>query len=147
MAKSIGTNASATDDPRRWTIVQPMEGSSLRVGVATRGVPEKTRWLERSTDYVYDESLATIAFLKDIPVDKEAEFLFVQGVPSDRHLFFAHRPLAEGAVSVTVEGRALVEGTGFSVDCKTGKITVHDEAITKPGAKFRVEAAGWVYGN
>ena len=70
----------------------------------------------------------------------------MQGIPRDRHVFFAHRALKEGEVSVTVEGRTLVEGTGFSVDYKTGKITVHDEAITKAGAAFQINAAGWAYG-
>jgi beta-lactamase regulating signal transducer with metallopeptidase domain len=147
LSKSIGTNASPTDDARLWTIVQPMETGSIRVAVAKRDAPGQLKWLERSTDFVYDESATTIAFLRDMPIDKEAEFLFVQGIPRDRRVFFAHRVLKEGDVSVTVDGRVLVAGTGFSVDYKTGKITVHDEAITKPGTKFRVDTTGWTYGN
>jgi hypothetical protein len=116
------------------------------VAVAKKGEPGRLRWLDRSEDFVYDDLLATIVFLGDIRLD-EGEFLFVQGVPRDRGVFFAHRALAQGEVSVTVDGRGLVEGTGFRVDYAAGKITVLDEAIRRTDAKFRVSAGNWTYGN
>jgi hypothetical protein len=144
-SRSIGTNASATDDPRRWTIVQPME--DLRVAVARKAEPGHLRWLDRSKDFVYDEPLGTIVFVRDVAVDRETEFLFVQGVPRDRGVFLAHRALAPGDVTVTLDGRELAEGTGFRVDYVAGRITVLDEAIRRPDARFRVSAGGWTYGN
>ena len=44
-------------------------------------------------------------------------------------------------------GKQLVEGSGFTVDYETGRITVLGDAILRPKTKFRISAGNWTYGN
>jgi len=127
--------------------VQPMDPDSIRIARAKRGEPGKSAWFERGTDYLYDPSASKLVFLRDVTLDPDTEFLFVNGVPKPRNVFHCHGTLNRGAVQVVVDGRTLTEGTGFTVDYDSGTITVLDEAIRSPGCRYRISTGSWSYGN
>ena len=141
----VGTNATATKDPRVFLITQPMDSESIRVALATRGKAGDLQWLKRGQDYSYDQSDGRIVLLREIAVD-ESHYLFVHGIPKDPSLHLLHRPLKKGEVSVTIGGRTLVEGEGFTVDYEKGIVRVLDPAVRDKDVKYRVKAGSFAFG-
>jgi beta-lactamase regulating signal transducer with metallopeptidase domain len=146
IGKTVGTNASRTDNPKVWTMTQSMRSDSIRVGLGRRSVKDKLDWLERGKDFAYDETLATITLLREIPLAEDS-WMFVSGVPPERGQFLLRRELAEGEVKVILGDRLLQEGVGYKVDREQGIVTIVDKAIEKKGAEYYISAGGRSMGN
>ncbi len=144
--KIVGTNASRTDDPKVWTMTRSMRPDSIRIGLGRRSVKGKFDWLEHGKDFTYDETLATITLLREIPVEEDS-WMFVRGVPIRRGRFLLHSELAEGEVKVILGDRLLEEGVGYEMDYQQGIVTVVDKAIEKKGAEYYIAAGGRSIGN
>ncbi len=142
MYKTIGTNASPTDDPKLYVLQRRMQTKGLILAIANKNTPGDLKWLKRDWDYSYDESLGEIHFLRDIQYDKENEYIFVHGVPNPNNIFYYRRPLAPGSVSVVIEGRSLTEGAGFTVDYEKGIVTVLDPELDKLHVSFHISVDG-----
>jgi len=147
LQQSVGTNASFTDDPSKFTLTQPMQTKGLRVAVAKRGEPGNLQWLKADENFTYDEKRGIITLLKDIPLDREKEYLFVSGIPARKNEFFMGEALAKGSVSVYLNNRWLVEGEGFEVDYEAGRITINDLSIENHSAKYYIKAGNQSFGN
>ena len=146
IGKSIGTNASRTDNPKVWTMMRSMRSDSIRVGLGRRSVKGELDWLKRGKDFSYDETLATITLLREIPLEEDS-WIFVSGVPTQRGRFLYHSELTKGEVKVILGDRLLEEGVGYEVDYKQGVVTIVDKAIEKKGAKYFISAGGRSMGN
>jgi beta-lactamase regulating signal transducer with metallopeptidase domain len=142
----VGTNASATADPRTWFLVRPMRSEDLHVAVTKREGGDK-RALTRGADFAYDEQAGVISLMSGIAIDTDTEFLFVHGLPRVRNVFSFRRALEQGTVAVVLGSRLLVEGTGYTVDYAKGVVTVLDRGISDPKAKFYVKAGEGSFGS
>ncbi len=146
VGKSIGTNATRTDNPKVWTMMQSMRSDSIKVGLGRYSVRGKLDWIERGKDFAYDETLATITLLREIPLEEDS-WMFVSGVPAERGRFLFHSELTKGEVKVILGDRLLKEGVGYEVDYEQGIVTIIDKAIEKKGAKYYISAGGRSMGN
>lgn len=146
VGKTIGTNASPTDNPNIWTMTQSLRSDSIRIGLGRRSVKGKFDWLERGKGFAYDETLAAIVLLHELPLEDDS-WMFVTGVPSDRGRFLLHSKLVKGEVKVILGDRLLEEGVGFKVDYDQGIVTIIDKAIEEKGAKYYISAGGRALGN
>ncbi len=146
LGKSVGTNASRTDNPKVWTMMQSMRSDSIKVGLGRRSVKDKLDWLERGKDFAYDETLATITLLREIPLEEDT-WMFVSGVPTERGRFLFHSELTKEKVKVILGDRLLEEGVGYKVDYEQGIVTIVDKAMEKKGAKYFISAGSRSMGN
>jgi len=146
MENSIWTNASRTDDPKVWTMMQSIRSDSIMVGLYRRSVKDKLDWLEREKDFAYDETLATITLLRETPIEEDS-LMLARGVPTDRGRFLLRSKLTKGEVKVILGDRLLEEGVGYKVDYEQGIVTIVDKAIEKKGAKYYISAGGRSTGN
>jgi hypothetical protein len=146
VGKTFAIGASRTDDPRVWTMMRTIRSDSIRVGFGRRSVEGKINWLERGKDFVYDETLATINLLREIPLEEDS-WMFVRGVPTERGRFLFHSELTEGQVKVILDERLLEEGVDYKVDYEQGIVTIVDKAIEKKGAKYYISTGDRVMGN
>jgi len=148
VVQAVGTNATATADPRTWTLAQPLASDDLRVAVAKRSAPGDLRWLARGEDYVYDTALGTIVMAADVKLDAGSEYVFVHGVPADRGLVLRHAPIGDDvAVTVVVGEKRLIEGEGYEVDRAAGRVRILDASIQTPRTPFYVQVGQWSYGS
>ncbi len=141
IGKPIGTNASCSDNPKVWTMTQSMRPDSIKVGLGRQSVKGKLDWLERGKDFAYDETLATITLLREIPLEEDS-WMFVSGVPTKHGRILLHSELTKGEVEVTLGGRLLKEGVDYEVDYEQGIVTIVDKAIKKKDEKCRISVGG-----
>jgi hypothetical protein len=146
VGKSIGTNASRTDNPKVWTMMRSMRSDSIKVGLGRRSVKGDLDWLERGKHFTYDVSLAKITLLREIPLDEDS-WMFVSGVPTERDRFLLRWELTKGEVKVILGDRLLREGVGYEVDYERGIVTIVDKAIEKKGAEYHISAGSRSMGN
>jgi len=146
LGKTTGTNASRTDDPNVWTTMRSMRSDSIRVGLGRRSEKGKLDWLERGEDFAYDEALAKIILLRELPLEDDS-WMYVGGVPTERGRFLFHSELTKGSVKVILGERLLEEGAGYNVDYEQGIVTIVDKAIKEKGAKYHIFADGRSMGN
>jgi hypothetical protein len=144
--KTIGTNASRTDDPKVWTMMRSVRSDSIKVGLGRRSKEGKLDWLERGKDFAYDETLAKIYLLRQIPLEDDT-WMYVGGVPTERGRFLFHSKLTKGEVKVILGDRLLEEGAGYVVDYERGIVTIVDKAIEEQGAKYYIAAGPRSIGN
>lgn len=144
--ESSATSASRTDNPKVWTMAQSMRSDSIKVALGRRSVKDKLDWLERGKDFAYDETLATIVLLREIPLEEDS-WMFVRGVPTERGRFLFRSKLTKGEVKVILGDRRLEEDMGYKVDYEQGIVTIVDKAIEKKGTKYYIRADGRAMGN
>ena len=146
VGKSIGTDASRTDNPMVWTMMRAMRPDSIKVGLGRRSVKDKLDWLEGGKDFAHDETLATIILLRKIPLHEDS-WMFVSGVPTEPGRFLFHSELTKGEVKVILDNRLLKEGEGYKMDYEHGIVTIVDKAIEEKGAKYYISAGDKSMGN
>ncbi|MFB3786134.1 MAG: M56 family metallopeptidase [bacterium] len=144
--RTVGTNAAPTADPKVFSLSHLMEESTMRVAVAKRDHPGDLKWLVKDEDYRYDTQTSMIHLLKDIPMDKETEYLFVHGQPNP-NVFFAQGLKPGDPVKIIVDGKELVPEKDFKVDYSTGRIEILPPQRITPESKFIIQASGWAFGN
>jgi hypothetical protein len=146
VGKTVGSNASRTDDPKVWTMMQSMRSDSIKVGLGRNSVKGKLEWLERGKDFAYDETLAKILLLRELPLESDS-WMYVGGVPTERGRFLFHSELTKGDVKVILGDRLLEEGTDYVVDYEQGIVAIVDKAIEKKSAKYYIAASRRSMGN
>ncbi|MHC5012334.1 MAG: M48 family metalloprotease, partial [Planctomycetota bacterium] len=137
---ALGTSASPTEDPSVYTLVRPMRAGDMAVSRARRGVTGSLTPLVRDRDYRYDEQTGTIVLLRGLTLDPESEYLFVYGTPLVRNVFHFRQAIPADSVRVTVDGKALEEGPGFTVDYENGVLTIRDPAAMAPHVTITISA-------
>ncbi|WP_231615799.1 hypothetical protein [Novipirellula artificiosorum] len=146
IGKTVGTNASRTDDPRVWTLMQTMQSDSINVGLGRHSLKGKLDWFKRGKEFVYDEALAKIRFLR-APALEDDSWVFVSGVPTAPGRFLLHSELTRGSIKVILGDRLLDEGVGYEVDYEQGIVTIVDKAIEEQGARYFIAAGDRSVGN
>jgi len=141
---TIGTNATATDDPAVFRISGTMRTSGLRVGIAARDDSEEVRWLGPG-DYAYDPDGGAIRLREGLTVDPATEFVLVSGVPVRQNVFRLPADVAPGDVKVVVDGKRLEEGVGYRVDA-SGELTILVPGFGR-GSRYFIVAGSFALGN
>jgi hypothetical protein len=137
---TVETQAVPSKDPFVFYPLRPFLKKNLRAAIARKDRKAEPRWLKMWEDFGYNEEKTVLWFLKDIPIDREREFILLKGIPYPRNIFFFNKQLDPGTVEMILNGRKLIEGEGFIVNYKLGKITVLDPDIEEAGAEFTIRS-------
>jgi len=127
--------------------VCPVFKSIENVTILKRGGPygkEHTREL-KSGEFSFDA--ATGKLTVKAPVDNEKEVVLVRGKRSSPAAWFFEKGLDPKDVYIVVNDCELEEGEGYTLDAKTGKLTILDPAFGKRGARYYIRAGGHTIGN
>ncbi|MBI1388225.1 MAG: hypothetical protein GC154_07235 [bacterium] len=140
-SESIGMSPLPTDDPRVYVFPRPIQQKGLLLGIGNTKTPGISQWLLRGEekDYVYNEKKSQITFLHDLTL-KEDEYIFASAIPNPRNVFYGLRTLKPGEISVSLNGKTLKEGEGYTVDYVKGIVTVLDPAINLKEADYSIKA-------
>lgn len=139
---SIGTNAMPFEPPCVFSLVQPVKEYGIKIALSKKGETGFSRWLTKTTDYIYDENTGLITLTQPIPDGYQQDYLFVNGLPR-KDILFLRKDIKPDSVKIILnEGcddeKRLNEGVGFTVDYTNQAVTVLDPFYKEDGVQVMV---------
>jgi beta-lactamase regulating signal transducer with metallopeptidase domain len=132
--------------PKAFGTIRLFLEKDLEVYIMNRDEPYHPRELKSGTDYSYDGRTGSINLLKGHEVDYKKKVLYVIGVPVNRNEFILHKAINKAFLKVYIEKKLLTEGDDYTVDSKTGLITIKGKEILNPESGYLVKYKDISYG-
>jgi len=131
------------EDRRVRVPIRPTQSRGLQVSIQASGGRHKT-WLERGTDFVFDESTQRIVLLGNRRLEDESSFMTVWSLPPKSDAWQFPGPIDEGEARMVINGIELQEGVHFTVDYERNVVVldeVPEEAVGALGDRWEFGVA------
>jgi beta-lactamase regulating signal transducer with metallopeptidase domain len=131
------------DDSRVRVPTRPAQSRGLQVSIANSGGHHRS-WLERGSDFTFDEATQRIVLLGDRGSEEEGSHMMVWSLPPKSDAWQFPGPIGRGEARMVINGIELEEGVHFTVDYDRNTVILvetPEEALGEPGGPWEFGVA------
>ena len=131
------------DDRRVRVPMRPTQSRGLQVSICPPDGGRKT-WLERGTDYAFDEHTQRIVLIGDRELEDEGPFMTVWSLPPKSDAWQFPGPIGKGEARMVINGIELQEGVHFTVEYERNIVVLDEtpeDAVAEHGDRWEFGVA------